>query len=292
MILNKKIPLLFLLKTARRDIFYITLFTILTITAHFYFNFPTMPIAISAFLGTAISLILSFRLAQSYDRWWEARQIWGAIVNDSRTLVLQLQSFCSPHEKETVTLMAKRHIAWTHLFAHQLRQESITSQVDDFLNHDDQKAIVNAPHKPLYLLSQQTKALHTLESLDSYKKMQIDTTLLRLTASMGEAERIKNTVFPAEYPLYLHFSIYLFLGFLSISLANMNHHWEISLLIIIAAPFFLLEKAAEHLQDPFENRPTDVPISSISRNIEINILSLLGEKELPEPLQAQEFYIN
>jgi len=268
-----------------------TLFTVITIGIHAYVDFPEIPVALSALLGTAISLILSFRLAQAYDRWWEARMIWGSIVNDSRSFVLQLQSFSSPEQKRRVEMMARRHIAWVSAVATMLRKEPLSDRLQKYLDTDIYEKAKEARHPPLSLMKAQMEDLEALE-LNTYEKIQVDNTIVRLVASMGQAERIKNTVFPTEYQYYHHLSIYLFLGFISINLANLGHQWEIALIILIAAPFFLLEKAAEHLQDPFENRPTDIPISAISRTIEINILELLGTEEIPEPLQPERYYLN
>ena len=291
MILAHKLPLKFLLLSARRDMFFVAFFTIITLIAHYFVEFPSIPIAISTLLGTAISLILSFRLAQSYDRWWEARTIWGAIVNDSRSLVLQLLNYSKSSDRSEVETMAKRHIVWVDAVALMLRKRPLESTVKKYITDEEYKIYKEASHAPLLITQEQIASLHALD-LNSYEKMQIDSTFVRLVSSMGQAERIKSTVFPSAYQRYLHLSIYLFLGFISVSLANLGHHWEISLLMLIAAPFFLLEKAAEHLQDPFENRPTDVPISSIARNIEINILTLLQEKEIPEPLEPEDYYID
>jgi len=291
MILAHKLPLKFLLRSARRDMFFVTIFTIIALIAHYFVEFPSIPIAISALLGTAISLILSFRLAQSYDRWWEARTIWGAVVNDSRSLVLQLLNYSKSSDRSKVETMAKRHIVWVDAVALMLRDRPLENMGKQYISDEEYQTYKQAFHAPLLITQEQIASLNALD-LNSYEKMQIDSTFVRLVSSMGQAERIKNTVFPSEYQRYLHLSIYLFLGFISISLANLGHHWEIVLLMLIAAPFFLLEKAAEHLQDPFENRPTDVPISAISRNIEINILTLLQEKEIPKPLEPEDYYID
>ncbi len=291
MLLANKLPLKYLYTSASKDIFLVTVFTVIATVAHYYVEFPSIPIAISALLGTAISLILSFRLAQSYERWWEARKIWGAVVNDSRSLVLQLLSFTQSSDRQNVEIMAKRHIVWVEAVALMLRKRPIDITIKKYIAGDEYLVYKEASHAPLLIMQYQMSSLLSLE-LNSYEKMQIDSTMVRLVSSMGQAERIKNTVFPSEYQRYLHLSIYLFLGFISISLANLGHQWEILLLILIAAPFFLLEKAAEHLQDPFENRPTDVPVSSISRNIEINILTLLQDENIPGPLKPKDFYID
>jgi putative membrane protein len=291
MLLANKLPIKYLYISASKDMLLVAIFTLIMTIAHYYVEFPSIPIAISVLLGTAISLILSFRLAQSYDRWWEARMIWGAIVNDSRSLVLQLLNFTQISDRQNVEKMAKRHIVWVDAVALMLRKQQLDTTMKKYVTDDEHQLYKEATHAPLLIMQDQMQSLRALE-LNSYEKMQIDSTIVRLVSSMGQAERIKNTVFPSEYQRYLHFSIYLFLGFTSISLANLGHQWEILLLILIASPFFLLERAAKHLQDPFENRPTDVPVSSIARNIEINILTLLQDDEIPKPLEPEGFFIN
>jgi putative membrane protein len=108
---------------------------------------------------------------------------------------------------------------------------------------------------------------------------------------MGKAERINSTVFPSTYRPFLHYAVYLFVITLSISLKQVNMLFEIPLLLAIAAAFFLIEKSAYHLQNPFRNRPSDIPVTAIARTIEINIRQLLGESKVPEPVQPNGFYI-
>lgn len=68
-----------------------------------------MPLGIPAFLGTAISVLLSFKMSQSYGRWWEARKVWGGIVNDSRSLVIQLQSYLGANHVKEIEEIAHKH---------------------------------------------------------------------------------------------------------------------------------------------------------------------------------------
>ncbi len=292
MIISKKIPFKYIAGSIKKDFIILFIFTSASFIIHFYMDFFTMPIAISAFLGTAISLVLSFNLAQSYDRWWEARQIWGEIVNDSRSLVLQLKRFTSEKDEQRYKEIVKLQIAWNYALVSMLRKLDDYSESVKYLSSEDISAFNTSVHKPLFIYNIIQEKLKKFTSLNSYEQIQIDSTLTRLVAHMGKSERIKNTKFPVEYQLLLHLSIYLFLGFLSMSLANLGHHWEIFLLILISSPFFLLESTAKHLQNPFENLPSDVPIFSISRNIEINLLTLIDESELPEPILDNGFYIN
>ena len=292
MIISKNIPIKYIIGSTYRDLIILILFTSLSFGIHLYVDFFTIPIAISAFLGTAISLVLSFNLAQSYDRWWEGRQIWGEIVNDSRALTLQLRRFTSKEDDEKYKEVVKLQIAWNYAVVSMLRKTDNYEESLKYLNEEDKSSFLNATHKPLWIYNVVQEKLKLFTSLNSYEQIQIDSTLTRLVAHMGKSERIKNTKFPVEYQILLHMSIYLFLAFLSISLANLGHHWEIFLLVFISAPFFLLESTAKHLQNPFENQPSDVPIFSISRNIEINLLTLIEEEELPHPIKDNGFFIN
>ena len=293
MLLANKLPIRYFFLATRKDIFYVTAVTVLLFLLHLQFDFIKIPLLVSTILGTTIALILSFRLSQSYDRWWEARQIWGAIVNDSRTLTLQLLHFTSPEERKQAEDTAKMQIAWTDTLARMLRgRQPDKKLLEKYLAEDDMTSVIDAPHPVLAITDLLYRNVKSIGSLTIYEAMQINTTQARLVDALGQAERIKKTVFPIEYPFYLHITIYLFVAFMSISLANLGHHWEILLIIFISAPFFMLEKAAEHLQDPFENRPTDIPVSAISRTVERDTLALIGEKELPPPYPEKGFYIN
>ena len=97
MLLDKRIPLPFIFRKIGFDMALILVFTVIVIFFKMYIDDDlSLPVNIPAFLGIAISLVLAFKLSQSYDRWWEARKIWGAIVNDSRTLVIQFEGLlCS-----------------------------------------------------------------------------------------------------------------------------------------------------------------------------------------------------
>jgi putative membrane protein len=251
-----------------------------------------MPISIPAFLGTAISVILSFKLNQSYDRWWEARKIWGSIVNDSRTFVLQLQSFVA--NTQTIKSIAYRHIAWCYSLGQTLRSLDPLENLDRFMAKEDIERIKKHNNKPLAILQLNTLELvdlRTNEALHLFAHIQINNTLINFSNQMGMAERIKNTVFPVTYRYFLHMFIYLFVITLSISLRGVKSYFEIPLLLVISLAFFLLEKTATHLQDPFSNLPTDTAMTAIATTIEINIKQLLDEKEIPAPYSPEKFFI-
>ncbi|MFC3199390.1 bestrophin family protein [Parapedobacter deserti] len=255
---------------------------------------PEMPLGVPAFLGTAISILLSFKMSQSYERWWEARKIWGSIVNDSRTLVVQLQSYLSTEYREVIAEIGHRQIAWCYALGDSLRGLNPLTRDTGCLRVEDISKLSKHQNKPLALVQQQALSIKSLAeqgALDVFCRVQLDKTLVRLVDSMGRAERINTTVFPVTYRLFLHAAIYLFLITLSIAIQDVHAIFEIPLLVLIAALFFLVDKTAYNLQDPFRNRPSDIPVTAIARTIEINIRQLLGEESWPEPAKPKTFFI-
>jgi len=295
MLLNKTIPATYILKKIKFEVLYVLIIGLLVnyLTAEFKYLIPQMPIAIPTFIGTAISVILSFKINQSYDRWWEARKVWGSIVNDSRSFVLQLQSFISKSKNNEIKELAYRHIAWCFSLGQSLRGNDALENLDHYISRKDLDSIKQHNNKPLALLQLNTlqiAALRESGNLELFSHIQINNTLVNFSNSMGMAERIKTTVFPKTYRLFLHFFIYIFVVTLSIALNNIDSFFEIPLLLVISSAFFLLEKSATHLQEPFNNKPTDTAVTTIATTIEINIKQLLNEDNVPEPLAPHSYY--
>ncbi len=294
MILEKKIPLTYWFNSIKWNLLIVSIFSSVLYFSSDYLINLNIPISVGAFLGTAIALLLSFKLSQSYDRWWEARKIWGSIVNDSRTLVMQLHSFTNKENRTVTDRMAYRQIAWCYSLSQNLRNENASENINEFIGQQELNAISNQNNTPLALLANQSQDLAILHNdalVNDFQQIQIDNTLVQLCASMGKAERIKNTPFPKPYRLTLHLFIFIFLITLSVSLTEMPSLAEIPFLIFISIPFFLMEKIAFNIQDPFENKPMDIPMTNISRTIEINIKELLGDKNSPKPIASETFYV-
>lgn len=296
MLLDSKIPAAFIFRKVRSALFWTMVISALIYVLTFFFAkwLPEMPLTIPAFIGTAISILLSFKLSQSYERWWEARKVWGSIVNDSRSLVMQLTSLLPPEQETVIRRIAHRQIAWCYTLAAQLRGLNPLEIPDGLMSSEDSTAISTHSNKALALLNLHSADLAQLRAsgkIDRFAQLQIDNTIVRLCDAMGRAERIKSTVFPVTYSRFLHFTIYLFVVTLGIALGNVKWYFEIPLLLMISSAFFLLEKSATHMQDPFSNRPTDTAMNAISRNIEINIRQLLREEQVPAPYPPADFYL-
>jgi putative membrane protein len=296
MLLDKKISFAYIFNKVKVDLLVVLMVGLVTnlLTVYTHQELPIMPLTIPTFLGTAISILLSFKMNQSYDRWWEARKVWGAVVNDSRSLVLQWQAAVDTTDNTSLRRLAYRQIAWCYCLGQSLRGLDALEGLQPLLAPEELAALQAHTNKPLALLQRhalELKAARLTNALDSFRFGHLDATLVRLTDSMGKAERINSTVFPSTYRYFLYFIIYLFVITLSISLTNVQMIFELPLLLLISAAFFLIEKSAYHLQDPFRNRPSDVSVTAIARTIEINLRQLIGERDVPQPLSAEGFFL-
>ncbi|MFV8338209.1 bestrophin family protein [Flavobacterium sp. LB3P21] len=287
MLLNKKIPMKYVLGKIRTELTLVIVFCISFQMFHYFFEtIPTnIPIAIPTIIGTIISLLLAFKSNQAYDRWWEARIIWGSIVNDSRTLLRQIIIFYddsdfSVQANDFKEKFAKRQAAWCYSLGQSLREKDPLKPIKGLLDEDELRFVKKHKHVPNAILllhaKDLKKALNT-GKINVYQQVEIDNTLSRLCDAMGKCERIKNTIFPTTYSMYIRFALCLFIILLPFGLIN-NIGWlQIPLVTTIAVAFFLIEKMAIHLQDPFENRPTDTPVSAISNTIEKNLMQMVNE---------------
>ena len=251
-----------------------------------------LPVAIVAIPGTVIALLLAFRTNSCYDRWWEARTLWGAIVNDSRTWVRQLIEFSDLGQEQgtqhtELQTMAYRQSAWCYALTRSLRKQDPIKDVKHLLDAGELEQLKSHNNVPNGILLNQAKALRSFydhNRLDTYQFVELEKTLARLTDSMGGCERIKNTTFPTSYSRLVSFLIYLFIIYLPLGLVAMPPLGLFFTALTLAFAFLVIDRAADYLQDPFENRPSDTPMLSLSRTIEINIKQMLGETELPEKL--------
>jgi putative membrane protein len=296
MLLDKIPPFRYILGKIKNELTYIVVTTVIVyiLTTKFEHLIPEIPLTIPTFLGTAISVILSFKLSQSYDRWWEARKIWGSIVNDSRNLVFQLQAFVNRNNQSTIKKIALRQVAWCYALGQQLRGLDPMKNTGHLLSADDRQTVQQHSNKALAILQLNNEDMAQLRAagqIDSFNHVQLNNTMVNLVNEMGMAERIKSTIFPVTYRLFLHVIIYVFIVTLSIALRKTSGYFEIPILLLISSFFFLLEATARNLQDPFSNKPTDTAMTAIATNIEINIRQLIGDSNVPNPHQPDEFYL-
>ena len=269
----------------------------------------TLPFSISAILGSALAIFIAFRNNSSYSRWWEARTLWGGIINSSRVLARLVITFTDSHshqqnyEKERSEQFKKetiyKVIAWVHALRLHLRKQDTWHELKPFLSTQEFEQLEKSQNKPnyLHLLSgnkiYEAMANGTLGGFDSF---QMEGQLLALANYQGGCERIKNTPLLRQYDFFTRVFLYTFMLLLPFSLigdfTKMNiDYLMIPVSIIISFVFAIIGKVGEVNEDPFENRITDVPLTAMCNTIERDLREMLGENDLPKKLEAENGFL-
>lgn len=290
MLLNRRISIFYFILQIKWQLVVIVLFASAIGFLHLHPKLVNIaiPLSVLTIVGTIVSLLLAFRTAQSYERWWEARIVWDAIVNDSRTLVRDFSQFV-PDQPNEVKAFAERQIIWAYAMGESLRRVPFSPRVQQYLEAHNIKA-VNIPNALLDQHSLHVQRLAQDGSLSEYRQVRIDDTIGRLCDSMGKCERIKNTVFPRSYGIMLQTLIYTFTALLPFGLDHDKLAVEIMLSILLPLMFISIEKTAVIMQDPFENTPVDTPMTSIAQTIEINIRQMTGDPNVPQKVDSGLYY--
>lgn len=301
MLLKKNIPFKYIFGKIRYELIGVTIYTILIAIQYkvFHFSEITIPLSVPGIMITVVSLLLAFKSNQAYDRWWEARTIWGAIVNDSRTLARQISNFVQesiPGDEVFFFKQAfiKRQIAWCISLNHSLRGKTDAKGIEKYLSRNDLnnvKTYNNIPMGLLQLHGQHLREAYKNGWINTYQQVEIDNTFTRLSNAMGGCERIKKTVFPVTYSFYIHLSLIFIFMLMPFALLDIFGWMTIPMVIALAAVYFLIEKMAVHLQEPFENKPTDTPMTSICFTIERDLRQIMNDShhvEITAPVAPTE----
>ncbi|MBV8324743.1 bestrophin family ion channel [Chryseobacterium sp.] len=291
MLLNKKISVWYFIREIKSQILFIGIFAVAIgfLDMLPWFRKISLPLNIPALLGTAVSLLLAFRTSQSYERWWEARTVWGAIVNDSRTFVRLVIQFLPAGDDKTVKEFAERQIIWTYALGESLRKQPFSDKVQQYLDRNNITGM-NIPNAILDEHSSQLKKIAGSNELTDFQQMQLNDIITRLCDSMGKCERLKNTVFPRSYSILVHILIYVFAAVLPFGLDDSQLIVEILVTFLVPIVFIAIEKTSIIMQDPFENGPVDTPMTSLAQTIEINIRQMIGEQNVPGKKENKSYY--
>lgn len=255
----------------------------------------TYPSFIPTILGTALAFFIGFNNNQAYDRWWEARKIWGSLVNNSRTWSRQLLYFVHPVEnitnsefEEKKQRLIKRHIAFLYALKENLRTEN-KKEYESYLSQNEIEEINKQSNKHNAILSFQAKdldELYQVNSIDGFKFMELNKMIVTFCDDMGKSERIKNTVFPPTYNYYSKAFIWIFVYSVTMTIGNAIGIWSIIFGTLVGYIFFTIQSIGQTLLNPFQDIPTGIPLAQITRTIEINLLEMLDEENIPEPIMS------
>lgn len=247
-----------------------------------------IPAIIPTVLGTAIAFFIGFNNNQAYDRWWEARKVWGALVNDSRSFARSLLSYVPKGKENTfvVKRMICRHIAFLYALKASLRG---TVDLVNIKYIGEQELLGLESHSNVHnaLLLKQSEDLEKLSqngAIDGFRFIQINELLVKFSDEMGMSERIKNTIFPTTYSYLTKVFIWLFVVSFTLVISQEMGPWSILMGWVIGFVFVSTQINGMNLVDPFENNVAGIPLNQITRTIEINLLQMMGETDIPAPV--------
>lgn len=269
----------------------------------------SFPFSIAAILGSALAIFIAFRNNSSYSRWWEARTLWGGIINSSRVLARLIITFTDSHthqqnydndrSEQFKKEMIYKVIAWVHALRLHLRKQENWMELKSFLSQQEFEQVEKSQNKPNYIHLLSGKNIYeamangTLGGFDSF---QMEGQLLALANYQGGCERIKNTPLLRQYDFFTRVFLYTFILLLPFSLigdfTKMNiDYLMIPISVIVSFVFAIIGKVGEVNENPFENRITDVPLTAMCNTVERDLREMLGETDLPKKLEAENGFL-
>ncbi|MFT5848424.1 MAG: putative membrane protein [Psychroserpens sp.] len=320
-----------------------------------WLHVPWLPLGV---LGTAVAFIVGFKNNASYDRLWEARKIWGGIVNASRSWTIMVKDFINnDHTKEQLSdkdlyvihrELVHRHVAWLTALRYQMRADKpweqhlksgksnaefreafflvcedtipIEDAIKGYISEDEYNEVFAKGNRASQLLGVQSRRLKELMqqgAIEDFRHMELTNMLVEFYALQGKSERIKNFPYPRQYATMNYIFVWVFIILLPFGIMRefesigehiivdlVNHQSNTSMLhrmqefiaahfvwfsipfsTLLAWVFHTMEKIGENTENPFEGGPNDVPITDMSRGIEIDIRQLIDDTDIPEPYQ-------
>ncbi len=252
-----------------------------------------LPSIIPTVLGTAIAFFIGFNNNQAYDRWWEARRIWGMLVNDSRSWARCVVSYISQHEMDDQefnalkTRLVHRQIAFLYALKAKMR-DAVDENYQQYLDEEDILEITahtNVHNAILTLQSRELQQLNMANHIDGFRFMEMNQLLIKFSDEMGMSERIKNTIFPTTYNYFAKVFIWLFVVSLTLVISQYAGLWSIFLGWLVGFVYVSTQINGMSLVDPFENNSSAIPLNQITRTIEINLLEMIGATDIPKPVK-------
>lgn len=295
-----------------------------------FLSIPWLPIAL---LGTAVAFMVGFKNNASYERTWEARKAWGAIVNTSRSWGIMVRDYISnkhaiqplsEKELETIRLqLIHRHFAWLTALRFQLRESrvweainkkhnqeyrnrwfrveehdgSMETELLKYIPPEDIKQIMTKSNKAAQIIALQSAQLKELLDkglIEDFRHMELEKLLLEFYNQQGVSERIKNFPYPRQFATLNLYFIKIFIFLLPLGMLQefekMGGNWiwlSVPFSALSAWIFTTMERIGESTESPFEGSANDVPITAMSRAIEIDLREMYNEAAIPAPLKPE-----
>lgn len=230
-------------------------------------------------IGLALSIFMSFRNNACYDRWWEARKLWGQLIIASRSLARQTAGL-PPEDREP---LLSGVIGFAHGLAAKLRGADEAAAISPWAA-DIAPPAPNPTDAVLAAVGARCSTLAATGVITPIQYSVLELQLTELSGVQAGCERIKSTPLPFAYSLLLHRTALLFCLLLPFALASSLEWWTPLLVVLVSYTFFGLDTLGDELEDPFGTDDNDLPLDAMVRTVERDLLYALGRTELPPPL--------
>jgi putative membrane protein len=246
-------------------------------------------------MGLALAIFLGFCNTAAYDRFWEGRKLWGALVIDTRSIVRQILSYIKDdpnegiHTREAIVLT----IAYTYALKHQLRNTDPADDLKRLLPDAQCKQLESIRFKPILILRYLAEWVDAAEKkgkIDTITKMGIDQNIDKLSDIVGGCERIANTPIPLPYHILLHRTVYIYCFLLPFGLIDTIGLMTPIMVTFIGYTFIALDSIVDEISDPFGVEPNDLALNSICETVEYSLLEM-AEIPISKAAPQREKYI-
>lgn len=255
---------------------------------HLGIKFTLAPFSI---LGVAIAIFLGFRNNAGYARYVEARKLWGQLMIASRSLLREVKTTLP--DSASVREFARLQIAFAHCLRMTLRKQPQAEVLAHYLKTEDLQRVLasNSPANHILLIMGEWLAVQRRNGqLSDILFISLNDRLNDISAVLAGCERIAYTPIPFAYTLILHRTVYLFCIMLPFALVVDLHYMTPFISVLISYTFISLDCLAEELEDPFGNENNDLPLDAICNAIEIDLLQMNDEAEIPAKILPDRHY--
>ncbi len=244
-------------------------------------------------MGVTLAIFLGFRINASYDRFWEARKLWGAVLVESRNLARQALSLTAAGTEVRPFVLGL--IGFATAMRNQLREQASDTGLAGLLPAEFLTRLAGQRYVPSGIalwLGQQLRSYRERGALEPVLAAKMEASLDQLTAALGGCERIANTPLPFTYSVILHRSAYLYCMLLPFGLVDSIGLMTPLVVSFVSYTFFALEALSDEIEEPFGTMPNDLALNAIVAAIQASLLELLGETAPPRLLPDKEYVLN
>ncbi|ANN68114.1 bestrophin family protein [Bordetella bronchialis] len=237
--------------------------------------------------GVALTIFLAFRNTASYERYCEARHLWGQVAISSRALVSQALNYASPDPAVfDRQAFVQGLIAFVYALKHQLRGTDPAADLRRLLGPDQANAVLRAEYRPVAILNEARRVLGEQQrqgKLRGTGLWMLDGQLNELGAMLGGCERIASTPIPYPYGVLLHRTVYIYCALLPFCLVSSIGGLTPVVSVFVSYTLIALEAIAGEIAEPFGTAPNSLALDAMTRSIERSLLELCGKEIPPAP---------